>query len=94
MKFIDYIEVKGKSIFVQRETANDYFDKLEEDNLEADSLLKCRVVKKGLEATDFYSVGDLVFVSASYVRRIKHSDCPTDVFIVNNEDLIFGKIKE
>ncbi len=94
MKFIDYIELKDKSILVRRETTNDFFDKLEQSNLEVDSLVKCRIIKKGLGATERYQEEDLILISADKVRKIKYSDCPEDVCIIYNEDLIFGKVKE
>lgn len=94
MKFIECLEVKDKSIIVQKETANDAFEKLEEGNLEPDSLIKCRIRLKGLEASKKYSVGELILVSADKVRTIKHYDCPKDIFVIYNEDLIFSGIKE
>lgn len=93
-KFIDYIDLRDKSLLVKKETANDFFEKIEEENIEPESLLKCRIVKKGSEASERYKVGDLILISASLLRKVKYNDCPKDIFVIYNEDNIFAAIKE
>jgi hypothetical protein len=76
---------------LQREKGDNIFAKVDEASLEADSLLEYRIVNKGLECKK-YGVDDLVLVSADKVKKIKYPQCPEDIFIIYNEDLIFGKI--
>jgi hypothetical protein len=80
-------------MLVQKEMASDVFERLEESNLEPDSLIKCRIVKKGTETSDKYQVDDLILISADKVRRVKYPNCE-DIFVIYNEDLIFCKLKK
>lgn len=93
MKFIESLELKNSEIVVQREKSNNIFEKVDEASLEADSLLKYRVLLKGIKCTK-YEVNDLVLISADKVRKIKTPECPDDVVVIYNEELIFAKIKE
>lgn len=85
--------MKNSEIIVQKEKTDNIFEKVDEASLESDSLIKCRVLLRGNNSTK-YEDKDLILISADKVRKIKTPDCPEDIVIIYNEDLIFAKIKE
>ena len=70
------------------------FGKADDSNLEHESLIRCEVLKVGNMSNNFYKNGDLVLVKASSLRKIIYDDCPNDVLVIYNEELIFCKINE
>lgn len=73
--------------------SDDVFSALEESNLEADSLIKCKIVNVGVKC-EKYKLGDIILIKADATRKVKYNSCPEDILVVYNENLIFGKIKK
>jgi len=69
------------------------FAPIEENNQELDALIKCKIVNIGKECSR-YKVNDFILVRADFAKEVKHEDCPEDVLIINNERLIFCKLKD
>lgn len=93
MKFIDTTEFVKKEVIVKKEKKIGIFSEIDESTMETDSLLRCRIVKKGKECSDTFKEEDLVLVRADTVRSIKYDEL-SEYWIVNNEDLIFCKLNE
>lgn len=76
-------------LLVRKEKDTDtLFGGLEESNLEADTLIRCRVVKASEDSE--YSQDDIVLVRADLLRVVKFEDCPADVLLVGNQDSVFA----
>ena len=70
------------------------FGESDDSELKHESLIKCEVLKVGDNSNKFYKENDTVLVKASSLRHIIYDDCPPDLFVIYNEELIFCKFKD
>tara|TARA_R110000782_G_scaffold232667_5_gene318875 strand:+ start:2745 stop:2960 length:216 start_codon:yes stop_codon:yes gene_type:complete len=70
------------------------FAAVEESTLEADSLIRCKILIKGSQCSAHIQEGSFVLIRADMVRIVKYGLAPEDIFSINHEDLIYCTIDE
>jgi len=81
-------------VLLQKIKSDGLFASMDEKDLKADSLIKCKIVNLGERCVLGYDKEDVVLVRADLLRKVEYSECQEDILTVANEDVIFGKLKK